>query len=169
MSDRLRSRCSALGPRRSENEKVSPSQDVYEDVLSEYIGKTLRFAASRGTISCSMRLCDVLSSSHCRPAQDVYEDVLSEYIEKTVTVDPHPHTGTPTVSIHPCKHSLVMKKAPRRVLKTDPCPPMVMKQGSSRGDISWATRCIHQCSIREVQTLHGHEKAPPHGFCLKPH
>lgn len=41
---------------------------------------------------------------------DVYEDVLTEYIEKTVTVDPHPHSGTPTVSIHPCKHSLVMKK-----------------------------------------------------------
>jgi ubiquitin-like-conjugating enzyme ATG3 len=40
----------------------------------------------------------------------IYEDVLSEYVEKTVTVDPHPLTGTPTVSIHPCKHSLVMKK-----------------------------------------------------------
>mmetsp|Transcript_94191 Transcript_94191/g.288140 ORF Transcript_94191/g.288140 Transcript_94191/m.288140 type:complete len:334 (-) Transcript_94191:90-1091(-) len=40
----------------------------------------------------------------------VFEDVLSEYVEKTVTVDPHPLTGTPTVSIHPCKHSLVMKK-----------------------------------------------------------
>lgn len=44
-----------------------------------------------------------------RPEQ-VYEDVLSEYVSKTVTVDPHPLTGTPTVSIHPCKHSLVMKK-----------------------------------------------------------
>jgi len=42
--------------------------------------------------------------------ESVYEDVLSEYVEKTVTVDPHPLTGTPTVSIHPCKHSLVMKK-----------------------------------------------------------
>mmetsp|Transcript_107365 Transcript_107365/g.309102 ORF Transcript_107365/g.309102 Transcript_107365/m.309102 type:complete len:332 (+) Transcript_107365:152-1147(+) len=42
--------------------------------------------------------------------EQVYEDVLSEYVEKTVTVDPHPVTGTPTVSIHPCKHSLVMKK-----------------------------------------------------------
>merc|ERR1712167_394728 len=44
-----------------------------------------------------------------RPEQ-VYEDVLSEYISKTVTVDPHPLTGTPTVSIHPCKHAQVMKK-----------------------------------------------------------
>lgn len=42
--------------------------------------------------------------------EDIYEDLLSEYISKTVTVDPHPLTGTPTVSIHPCKHSLVMKK-----------------------------------------------------------
>mmetsp|Transcript_10384 Transcript_10384/g.30502 ORF Transcript_10384/g.30502 Transcript_10384/m.30502 type:complete len:314 (-) Transcript_10384:145-1086(-) len=42
--------------------------------------------------------------------EQVYEDVLSEYVAKTVTVDPHPLTGTPTVSIHPCKHALVMKK-----------------------------------------------------------
>jgi ubiquitin-like-conjugating enzyme ATG3 len=40
----------------------------------------------------------------------IYEDVLSEYVAKTVTVDPHPLTGIPTVSIHPCKHSQVMKK-----------------------------------------------------------
>jgi len=43
-------------------------------------------------------------------SDDVYEDVLSEYKAKTVTFDPHPHSGIPTVSIHPCKHSLVMKK-----------------------------------------------------------
>lgn len=42
--------------------------------------------------------------------EQVYEDVLSEYVAKTVTFDPHPLTGTPTVSIHPCKHALVMKK-----------------------------------------------------------
>merc|ERR1712039_120673 len=42
--------------------------------------------------------------------EQVYEDVLSEYVSKTVTVDSHPLTGTPTVSIHPCKHALVMKK-----------------------------------------------------------
>lgn len=42
--------------------------------------------------------------------EQVYEDVLSEYVAKTVTVDPHPLTGLPTVSIHPCKHAQVMKK-----------------------------------------------------------
>ncbi|CAK0889167.1 unnamed protein product [Prorocentrum cordatum] len=42
--------------------------------------------------------------------EEVYEDVLCEYVAKTVTVDPHPLSGTPTVSIHPCKHALVMKK-----------------------------------------------------------
>jgi ubiquitin-like-conjugating enzyme ATG3 len=40
----------------------------------------------------------------------VYEDILTEYVSKTVTVDTHPLTGTPTVSIHPCKHAQVMKK-----------------------------------------------------------
>mmetsp|Transcript_4632 Transcript_4632/g.10209 ORF Transcript_4632/g.10209 Transcript_4632/m.10209 type:complete len:308 (-) Transcript_4632:100-1023(-) len=42
--------------------------------------------------------------------EQVHEDLLSDYISKTVTFDPHPHTGTPTVSIHPCKHAKVMKK-----------------------------------------------------------
>eukprot|EP00913_Durusdinium_trenchii_P013725 g12887.t1 len=37
-------------------------------------------------------------------------DVLSDYKSRTVTVDPHPLTGTPTVSIHPCQHAQVMKK-----------------------------------------------------------
>merc|ERR1711924_32138 len=49
------------------------------------------------------------SGEPLRPEQ-VYEDVLSEYVSKTVTVDPHPLTGVPTVSIHPCKHAQVMKK-----------------------------------------------------------
>jgi len=43
--------------------------------------------------------------------EEVYEDVLSDYKSRTVTVDPHPLTGTPTVSIHPCQHAQVMKKA----------------------------------------------------------
>eukprot|EP00440_Ansanella_granifera_P064893 gb/GFBE01070363.1/.p1 GENE.gb/GFBE01070363.1/~~gb/GFBE01070363.1/.p1 ORF type:complete len:334 (+),score=67.31 gb/GFBE01070363.1/:1-1002(+) len=42
--------------------------------------------------------------------EEVYEDVLSDYVSKTVTVDPHPLTGIPTVSIHPCKHAQVMQK-----------------------------------------------------------
>jgi ubiquitin-like-conjugating enzyme ATG3 len=28
---------------------------------------------------------------------------------KTVTIDAHPHTGIPAVSIHPCRHAAVMK------------------------------------------------------------
>ena len=42
--------------------------------------------------------------------RDVFQDILTEYAEKTVTIDPHPCTGLPTASIHPCKHALVMKK-----------------------------------------------------------
>ena len=38
------------------------------------------------------------------------EDVSAEHAQKTVTIDPHPHTGVPSASIHPCKHSSVMKK-----------------------------------------------------------
>lgn len=39
-----------------------------------------------------------------------FEDVSAEHAQKTVTIDPHPHTGVPSASIHPCRHSSVMKK-----------------------------------------------------------
>eukprot|EP00922_Rhytidocystis_sp_ex-Travisia-forbesii_P063315 GHVS01094211.1.p1 GENE.GHVS01094211.1~~GHVS01094211.1.p1 ORF type:complete len:342 (+),score=56.65 GHVS01094211.1:103-1128(+) len=42
--------------------------------------------------------------------EQVFEYILTEYASKTVTVDPHPSTGVPTVSIHPCKHAAVMRK-----------------------------------------------------------
>jgi ubiquitin-like-conjugating enzyme ATG3 len=38
------------------------------------------------------------------------EDISAEHARKTVTIDPHPHTGVPSASIHPCKHAHVMKK-----------------------------------------------------------
>ncbi|KAL8433234.1 hypothetical protein ACSSS7_004019 [Eimeria intestinalis] len=41
---------------------------------------------------------------------EIFEDILTDYAAKTVTVDPHPCTGIPTASIHPCKHAQVMKK-----------------------------------------------------------
>lgn len=40
----------------------------------------------------------------------VMEDISADHANKTVTVDPHPHTGIPCASIHPCKHSSMMKR-----------------------------------------------------------
>ncbi|KAF8817979.1 putative autophagy-related protein 3 atg3 [Cardiosporidium cionae] len=40
----------------------------------------------------------------------IFEDILTHYVSKTVTVDPHPCSGIPTASIHPCKHAEVMKR-----------------------------------------------------------
>jgi ubiquitin-like-conjugating enzyme ATG3 len=41
---------------------------------------------------------------------EISEDIMKEYIEKTVTFENHPLTGIRSVSIHPCKHSLLMRK-----------------------------------------------------------
>ncbi|CDI79544.1 autophagocytosis associated protein, putative [Eimeria praecox] len=49
------------------------------------------------------------SGTPLTPAE-IFEDILTDYAAKTVTVDPHPCTGVPTASIHPCKHAQVMKK-----------------------------------------------------------
>eukprot|EP00743_Colponemidia_sp_Colp-15_P001849 GILK01002016.1.p1 GENE.GILK01002016.1~~GILK01002016.1.p1 ORF type:complete len:301 (-),score=34.77 GILK01002016.1:112-1014(-) len=42
--------------------------------------------------------------------EQVYEDIVQDYANKTVTIEPHPHLGVPTASIHPCRHANVMKK-----------------------------------------------------------
>lgn len=38
------------------------------------------------------------------------EDVMKEYRNQTVTVETHPYTGEKNISVHPCKHSLILKK-----------------------------------------------------------
>eukprot|EP00828_Plagiopyla_frontata_P049478 TRINITY_DN9884_c0_g1_i2.p1 TRINITY_DN9884_c0_g1~~TRINITY_DN9884_c0_g1_i2.p1 ORF type:complete len:211 (-),score=44.69 TRINITY_DN9884_c0_g1_i2:46-678(-) len=42
--------------------------------------------------------------------KEIFEDIMNEYINETVTVMEHPHLGIRQLSIHPCKHSDVMKK-----------------------------------------------------------
>ncbi len=37
------------------------------------------------------------------------EDISADHAHKTVTVEAHPHTGVVCASIHPCRHSEVMK------------------------------------------------------------
>eukprot|EP00808_Paulinella_micropora_P019125 g13746.t1 len=39
----------------------------------------------------------------------IMEDISADHKFKTVTVDPHPHTGVPHASIHPCRHAQTMK------------------------------------------------------------
>lgn len=41
---------------------------------------------------------------------EVKEDIMLEYIDKTVTIEKHPNTNAKSVSIHPCKHSTLLKK-----------------------------------------------------------
>ena len=38
------------------------------------------------------------------------QDVMMEYRNKTVTIEPHPHTGFRNISVHPCRHSLLLQK-----------------------------------------------------------
>jgi len=43
-------------------------------------------------------------------SKQIMEDISNDHMNKTATVEAHPHTGRQAVSIHPCKHSEVMKK-----------------------------------------------------------
>lgn len=40
---------------------------------------------------------------------EIKEDIMLEYIDKTVTFEKHPNIGLNSLSIHPCKHSLLIK------------------------------------------------------------
>jgi len=40
----------------------------------------------------------------------IFEDISADHAHKTVTVEPHSHSGVVCASIHPCRHSEVMKR-----------------------------------------------------------
>lgn len=42
--------------------------------------------------------------------EKVKEDIMLEYIDKTVSIENHPHTSVNSISIHPCKHSVLLLK-----------------------------------------------------------
>ena len=39
---------------------------------------------------------------------EMKQDVMMEYRNKTVTIEPHPHTGFRNISVHPCRHSMLL-------------------------------------------------------------
>lgn len=41
---------------------------------------------------------------------EMKQDIMMEYRNQTVTIDPHPCTGIRNISVHPCRHSLLLKK-----------------------------------------------------------
>jgi len=43
-------------------------------------------------------------------ATQIFEDISADHANKTVTVESHPHAGVICASIHPCRHSEVMKR-----------------------------------------------------------
>ncbi|GAA6007128.1 hypothetical protein JCM10207_001519 [Rhodosporidiobolus poonsookiae] len=50
------------------------------------------------------------------PPASALEDVSSDHALKTVTIEPFPHSSTLSIaSVHPCKHSSVMKKVIERM------------------------------------------------------
>lgn len=51
------------------------------------------------------------------PPQSALEDVSADHAQKTVTIEPFPHSALSMASVHPCKHSSVMKKVIERMDK----------------------------------------------------
>ncbi|KAM0750688.1 hypothetical protein T439DRAFT_314015 [Meredithblackwellia eburnea MCA 4105] len=49
------------------------------------------------------------------PPASAFEDVSADHAQKTVTIEPFPHSSLSMASVHPCKHSSVMKKVIERM------------------------------------------------------
>ncbi|KAI5478313.1 autophagy-related protein 3 [Pseudohyphozyma bogoriensis] len=49
------------------------------------------------------------------PPASALEDVSADHAQKTVTIEPFPHSSLSMASVHPCKHSSVMKKVIERM------------------------------------------------------
>lgn len=47
----------------------------------------------------------------------MFEDISEDHVGQTVTVKTHPHLSVNYASIHPCKHSDVMKKIVENMIK----------------------------------------------------
>ena len=50
-------------------------------------------------------------------AEEMFQDISADHAKKTVTLDDHPHLGTPFAYIHPCKNAAVVKKFIDRMQK----------------------------------------------------
>lgn len=48
--------------------------------------------------------------------KEIMEDISHEHANKTVTVEAHPHLSIQCASIHPCKHSSIMRLIVQRLL-----------------------------------------------------
>ena len=51
------------------------------------------------------------------PPASAFDDVSADHAQKTVTIEPFPHSSLSMASVHPCKHSSVMKKVIERMDK----------------------------------------------------
>ena len=46
---------------------------------------------------------------------EMFEDIYKDYMDKTATIETHPYTEAPMVSIHPCRHAETMKSMIERL------------------------------------------------------
>lgn len=101
-------------PKKEENSKADFSdfcvvEDDNKNVLKT---RTYDVTVTYDSYYCVPRMWLMGYSENGTPLteSEMKQDIMMEYRNKTVTVDPHPCTGIHNVSVHPCRHSLLLKK-----------------------------------------------------------
>jgi ubiquitin-like-conjugating enzyme ATG3 len=67
-------------------------------------------------------LCGYSENQQFLSADEIFMDISAEHARKTVTLEVHPHIGTPYAFIHPCRHASVMKKFVARMVERGVTP-----------------------------------------------
>ena len=100
----------------SENKKENNNEiDDFEIIENEDDNSQMRtydVSVTYDFYYCVPRMWLVGYDSKGRPLTDkeMKEDVMPEYRNKTVTIEPQTCTGIKNISVHPCRHSLLLKK-----------------------------------------------------------
>ena len=100
----------------SEEKKVDKNEiDDFEIIENEYEDNKIRtydVSVTYDFYYCVPRMWLVGYDSKGRPLTDneMKEDIMPEYRNKTVTIEPQTCTGIKNISVHPCRHSLLLKK-----------------------------------------------------------
>jgi ubiquitin-like-conjugating enzyme ATG3 len=92
-----------------ENKPEEKKDEIIGDVIKE---RTYDITITYDFYYCVPRMWLMGYNENGQPLSDkeMTEDIMPEYRNKTVTIEPQTSTGIRNISVHPCRHSLLLKK-----------------------------------------------------------
>lgn len=107
-------------PPKKEEKKVEKKSDFDDFCVvegEEDAGKVLKTRTYDVTVTYDLYYCvprmwlmGYSENGTVLTTEEMEMDIMPEYRNKTVTIEPHPITEIKSISVHPCRHSMLLKK-----------------------------------------------------------